>query len=126
MTWTVFTASFPFGALALEKLPDRLVTIDRGAIGAERAIIYHALGSTVTIVGPQDDILPPIGRGIATMLAAGPRATGELGLDAARIANQRGNITVDAQQRSNPPNIYAIGDCTSGTMLTQVASTHGE
>ena len=43
-----------------------------------------------------------------------------------RVANQRGNITVDAQQRSNPPNIYAIGDCTSGTILAHVASTQGE
>lgn len=79
------------GALVLEKLPDTLVIIGSGVIGAERAVIYHALGTTVTIVGPQDDILPPSGREIATMLAAARRTnTGELGLDAAGIANQRG------------------------------------
>lgn len=83
-----------------------VLIIGSGAIGVERVAIYHALGATVTTVGLQDDILPPIGREIATMLAAGPRTnTGELGLDAAGIANQRGNITVDAQQRTNPPNI---------------------
>lgn len=163
------------GALALTEVPNRLVIVGGGVIGIEMAAIYRALGSEVTIVEAQEEILPPIDREIATLLrerlvavgtkievgatveeitdkvshaditvrtsagqtvvipgdkvlvAVGRRAnTAALGLDAVGIVHDRGQITVDAQQQTNLPNVYAIGDCTGGSMLAHVASAQGE
>jgi dihydrolipoamide dehydrogenase len=53
-------------------------------------------------------------------------ATG--GIDAAALGlalGKRGEILVDAHQRTNLPNVYAIGDCTPGPMLAHKAEEEG-
>jgi len=45
-------------ALNLETIPDKLLIIGGGIIGLEMATVYHALGSRVTIVEMQEQIIP--------------------------------------------------------------------
>ena len=52
--------------------------------------------------------------------------TDALNLDKAGIKHERGRIIVDAHMRTNIDGIYAIGDCTGGSMLAHVASGQGE
>ncbi|NUP55946.1 MAG: dihydrolipoyl dehydrogenase [Gemmatimonadaceae bacterium] len=50
------------------------------------------------------------------------------GIDAAALGlavGKRGEILVDDQQRTNLPNVYAIGDCTPGPMLAHKAEEEG-
>ncbi len=49
-----------------------------------------------------------------------------LGLEAAGILQERGFIIANSRMETNVPGIYAIGDCTSRTMLAHVASVQGE
>jgi glutathione reductase (NADPH) len=52
--------------------------------------------------------------------------TDDLGLDAAGVATDGfGAVVVDAEQRSNVPHIYAIGDVTDRLNLTPVATAEG-
>jgi len=46
-------------ALALKEIPKRLLIIGGGIISLEMAQIYHALGSSITIVEMLDHIIPP-------------------------------------------------------------------
>ena len=48
-----------------------------------------------------------------------------LGLEALGIKTDKGKIIVDANQQTNVPGIYAIGDCTPGQALAHVASKEG-
>jgi dihydrolipoamide dehydrogenase len=48
-----------------------------------------------------------------------------LNLEAFGIKTERGAITVDALQRTNAKQIFAIGDCTGGLMLAHVAAAQG-
>jgi len=51
---------------------------------------------------------------------------GALGLDAAGVTlDDRGFIATDAQQRTNVPHIFAIGDVTPGPMLAHKATAEG-
>ena len=47
------------------------------------------------------------------------------GLEALGIKTEKGKIVVDANQQTNVPGIYAIGDCTPGQALAHVASKEG-
>ncbi|MEA2295114.1 MAG: dihydrolipoamide dehydrogenase [Solirubrobacteraceae bacterium] len=46
------------GALELEEIPKRLLVIGGGIIGLEMATVYDALGSEVTVVELQDQLIP--------------------------------------------------------------------
>ena len=48
------------GALALEKIPGRLLIIGGGIIGLEMATVYQALGSLVTIAEMADQLMPGV------------------------------------------------------------------
>ena len=53
--------------------------------------------------------------------------TSNMGLEQAGVSvDERGLIPVDAQSRSNIPNIYAIGDVTKGYVLAHKASYEGK
>jgi dihydrolipoamide dehydrogenase len=61
------------------------------------------------------------------LVSVGRRPT-TTGIDAAALGltlGQRGEILVDDQQRTNLPDIYAIGDCTPGPMLAHKAEEEG-
>jgi dihydrolipoamide dehydrogenase len=64
-----------------------------------------------------DHVLVSVGRRAATA-----------GIDAQALGlavGKRGEILVDDQQRTNLPNVYAIGDCTPGPMLAHKAEEEG-
>lgn len=46
------------GALEIESVPERLLVLGGGIIGLEMATVYHALGSKVTVVEIQNQIIP--------------------------------------------------------------------
>ncbi len=46
------------GALALTDVPQRLLVIGGGIIGLEMATVYHALGTKVSVVELQDQLIP--------------------------------------------------------------------
>ena len=48
-----------------------------------------------------------------------------IGLEQLGIKTDKGKIIVDANQQTNIPGIYAIGDCTPGQALAHVASKEG-
>ncbi len=56
------------GALALGRIPERLLIIGGGVIGLEMATIYSALGSSVTIVEWMDQIIPGADRDLVAPL----------------------------------------------------------
>ncbi|NCB03419.1 MAG: dihydrolipoyl dehydrogenase, partial [Spirochaetia bacterium] len=51
-------------ALELTEIPKKLLIIGGGIIGLEMASIYHALGSSITIVEMTDSLIPPADRDI--------------------------------------------------------------
>lgn len=53
------------GALALEKIPERLIVIGAGVIGLEMGSVYARLGSKVTVIEYLDGITPGIDREVA-------------------------------------------------------------
>lgn len=48
-----------------------------------------------------------------------------IGLEELGIKTEKGKIIVDANQQTNVPGIYAIGDCTPGQALAHVATKEG-
>lgn len=48
-----------------------------------------------------------------------------IGLEQLGIKTEKGKIVVDANQQTNVPGIYAIGDCTPGQALAHVAAKEG-
>jgi len=60
------------------------------------------------------------------LMAAGRRpVTDGIGLEAIGVAMDRGFVLVDPLQRTNVPNVYAIGDVTKSPALAHVASHEG-
>lgn len=52
-------------SLELKALPEKLLVVGAGYIGLEMGLIYHTLGSKVTIVEATDDIMPGMDRDLA-------------------------------------------------------------
>ena len=48
-----------------------------------------------------------------------------IGLEEIGVNTEKGKITVDANQQTSVPGLYAIGDCTPGQALAHVASKEG-
>jgi dihydrolipoamide dehydrogenase len=62
------------------------------------------------------------------LLVSVGRRPATAGIDVAALGltvGRRGEILVDDQQRTNLPNVYAIGDCTPGPMLAHKAEEEG-
>ncbi|MDD2465629.1 MAG: dihydrolipoyl dehydrogenase [Desulfobulbus sp.] len=55
-------------ALALTSIPQRLLIIGGGIIGLEMAQVYHSLGSEITVVELQNQIIPPADRDLVQPL----------------------------------------------------------
>jgi dihydrolipoamide dehydrogenase len=54
------------GALALEKIPKKLIVIGSGVIGLELGSVYRRLGSEVVVLGNMDRICPFLDSEIST------------------------------------------------------------
>ena len=163
------------GALELKDIPKRMLVVGGGIIGLEMAMVYHELGSQITIVefmdslipGADKDIVKPLQRRIqkqyeniflqtkvtaveagkaglkvffegkkasvsdvfdCILLAVGRKPNGHnIGAEAAGVAvDEQGFISVDKQQRSNVPHIFAIGDIVGQPMLAHKATHEGK
>ena len=159
------------GALELADIPKRLLILGGGIIGLEMATVYHALGSSITVVELMDQLVPgcdadlvkPLHQRIRkwydniylktrvtrieskkeglevffegegapasevfdkVLVAVGRRPNGlSIGAENAGVqVDERGFIAVDAQQRTNVPHIYAIGDVVGNPMLAHKAT----
>lgn len=159
------------GALELADIPERLLILGGGIIGLEMATVYHALGSSITVVELMDQLIPgcdadlvkPLHQRIRkwydniylktrvtriearkeglevffegegapasevfdkVLVAVGRRPNGlSIGAENAGVqVDERGFIAVDAQQRTNVPHIYAIGDVVGNPMLAHKAT----
>jgi dihydrolipoamide dehydrogenase len=55
-------------ALALTSVPGRLLIVGAGIIGLEMAQVYRALGTEITVVETQDQIIPPADRDLVQPL----------------------------------------------------------
>jgi dihydrolipoamide dehydrogenase len=88
------------------------------------AIEPHADGLVVRFEGEK---APAEDRFDAVLVAIGRRPNGDaLDLDEAGVSvDERGFIAVDAQQRTNVPHIYAIGDVVGQPMLAHKATHEG-
>lgn len=162
-------------ALALRKVPGRLVCVGAGVIGLEMASAFSSFGSEVTVIEAMPGIcgneLPAASallrssleaRSITILtdtrlksvdkadnsyivsyesggtikkaeadfvLCAVGRRPCLRGIDAQALGlslNERGGISVDARMRTSLDGVYAIGDCTGGTMLAHNAYAMAE
>jgi dihydrolipoamide dehydrogenase len=95
------------------------------------------LGTEVTAVEARDDGLhvsfegeaaPAAGVFDRVLVAVGRRPNGDrIGAEAAGVnVDQHGFISVDAQQRSNVPHVFAIGDVVGPPMLAHKATREGK
>ena len=82
----------------------------------------------VLSVGGQHDPGAPEVVGSHLLLAVGRRPnTDDLGLDKAGIAvDERGNITVDDELRTNVPGVWALGDCNGRGAFTHTSFNDAE
>jgi NAD(P) transhydrogenase len=87
--------------LAIDRLPEHLVVVGGGAVGAEYASIFADLGSKVTVVTRGRRLLPMLDHDISEALADSMRASG------ARIILGR---TTDAIARDNEGLFVRVGD----------------
>ena len=82
------------GALALEKIPERLVVIGAGVIGLELGSVYARLGTKVTVVEYLDTIVPGIDAEVAKQLQ---RILGKQGLEFVLGAAVQGASVTDGK-----------------------------
>ena len=85
-------------AIALDKVPQRLLVIGAGVIGLELGSVWRRLGAQVTVVEFLDRILPGMDSEVAPAVAAPPRKAGH-GLQA-RLA--RSPASIRRARRSRP------------------------
>ena len=95
-------------------LSHKVARVEKSAKGAKAAIEPSKGGEAITLEA--DVVLVAIGRR--------PYTQG-LGLEAAGVAMERGQIAVDAHFQTNVPGIYAIGDVVRGPMLAHKAEDEG-
>jgi dihydrolipoamide dehydrogenase len=91
----------------------KVLSVQEASRGAQASVEYE--GSTQILEAEK------------VLVAIGRRAeTGVLNLESVGVSTNRGCIVVDAQQNTTTEGIYAIGDCTGGSMLAHVASQQAE
>ena len=95
-------------------LSHKLARVERTGSGVKAAIEPSAGGEAKTI--DADVVLVAVGRR--------PFTEG-LGLEAAGVKTERGQVVVDAHYATNVPGIYAIGDVIRGPMLAHKAEDEG-
>ncbi len=83
-------------------------------------------GVTVTVKNLKDDKVTTLQADKVLMAIGVQPNTDNVGLDKAGVTlDKRGFIDIDANMRTNVPNIFAIGDCTGKLALAHVASAMG-
>jgi dihydrolipoamide dehydrogenase len=95
-------------------LGHKVASVTKTAAGAKALIEPAGGGESTTLEA--DVVLVAIGRG--------PYTEG-LGLEAAGVALERGQVIIDEHFQTNVPGIYAIGDVVRGPMLAHKAEDEG-
>ncbi|GAN36799.1 dihydrolipoyl dehydrogenase [Lacticaseibacillus paracasei] len=109
--------------LVLNSFKKRGVTVITNAMAKEAEDTGNGVKVTYTADGKEQTIAADY-----VMVTVGRRPnTDDLGLDIVGVeTTDRGLIKVDAQGRTNKPNIYAIGDIVPGAALAHKASYEGK
>lgn len=109
--------------LVLNSFKKRGVTVITNAMAKEAEDTGKGVKVTYTAEGKEQTIAADY-----VMVTVGRRPnTDDLGLDIVGVeTTDRGLIKVDAQGRTNKPNIYAIGDIVPGAALAHKASYEGK
>ena len=109
-------------AMQAEGIDLRCQVSPTGITGSPGALTVHTQTVHTQSSDSETDNLPCGG----VLLATGRRPFLEgLNLEAAGVAVEGDRISVDADQRTNIPNIYAVGDVTDRINLTPVAIDEG-
>ena len=138
------------GALALDKVPGKLLVVGAGVIGLELGSVWRRLGAEVQVVEFLDRILPGMDGEVAkqfqrilekqgmggkaetveadvVLVAVGrvPYTQG-LGLKEAGVdMDERGRVKIDDHFQTNVKGIFAIGDVVRGAMLAHKGEDEG-
>jgi len=95
-------------------LGHKVVSVEKTATGAQAVVEPVKGGDALTLEA--DIVLVAIGRR--------PYTDG-LGLEAAGVATERGQVVIDAHFQTSAPGVYAIGDVVRGPMLAHKAEDEG-
>jgi dihydrolipoamide dehydrogenase len=93
------------GALELEDVPKRLLVVGGGIIGLEMATVYDALGSAVTVVELQDQLIPGCDADLVKPLQkriAGRYAAIHLGVSVKEVKAQKNGLHVTFEGEKAP------------------------
>lgn len=93
--------------------------------GAKVLSVQKSKGQAAVEVECADGLRTVSGQKVLVAIGRRPYVDG-LGFGSVGIQSERGRVLVDACQRTNVEGIYAVGDCTGGSMLAHVASAQGE
>ncbi|WP_081717665.1 dihydrolipoyl dehydrogenase [Hyphomicrobium nitrativorans] len=122
------------GALDLEDVPKRLLVIGGGIIGLEMATVYHALGSTVSVVEVTDQLIPGVDRDIVAPLMKRVEARYEaihLGTRVTKVEPGDTGLTVAFEGPAAPQSktfdkvLVAVGRVPNGKLLNLEAAGVG-
>ncbi len=113
------------GALALESIPEKLLIIGGGIIGLEMATVYHALGSKISIVEMQDQIIPGCDKDLVRPLMQKIKGQYEkilLSTAVEKIESMPEGLKVSFSGDKNPPEVFdkvlvAIGRRPNGHLI---------
>jgi dihydrolipoamide dehydrogenase len=109
-------------AVVARKLKAKGVKVHTGAKAVKAEVVGDKAKVTVDLAGQ-----PTVLEVDRVLVTVGRRPNSEnLGLEAAGVKVERGFVPVDAQQRTNVPGIYAIGDLAGQPMLAHKASMEAE
>lgn len=99
-------------ALELEDQPDRLIVVGGGYIAAELGHFFGALGTDVTIIGREDELLPNEDVDVreAVTKIFDERYTVHTGYTATHVESANGSITVTGERTHGDDEITATGD----------------
>lgn len=140
----------PEQALMLPEIPEAMSVVGDDYIALELATLFARLGVKVKLLTPGEQLLPGVDASAVRLVQAGLRKLGiqastkeamdsiderpviishgvcprisDLHLDAVGLElNEYGGIKVNSMQQSSVPHIFAIGDCTGGRALANIA-----
>jgi len=118
-------------ALDLEDIPKKLLVIGGGIIGLEMATVYNALGSDITVVELQDNLIPGADKDIVKPLLKRVQGQYEaiyLNTKVASIAAQKQGLKVSFEGKDAPETavfdkiLVAVGRTPNGKLLNAEAA----
>ncbi len=113
-------------ALALESIPEKLLIVGGGIIGLEMATVYHALGSKISIVEMQEQIIPGCDKDLVRPLMQKIKGQYEkilLSTAVEKIESLPEGLQVTFSGDKNPPELFdkvlvAIGRRPNGQLIS--------